>query len=78
MIIITAKQTIEKQRVKIFWKLRAHTKFLRPVSSIFIENYNFNSNLKIGLFGSKMGIWFMDYSDGRIGDKKVRFTENER
>ena len=63
---------------KEYWKLRAHTKFLRPVSSIFIENYNFSSNLKIGHFGSKMGIWFIDYSDERIDDKKLRFTGNER
>ena len=51
---------------------------LRPIKLIFIKNYNFNSNLKICHCVPKMGVWFIDYSDERIGDKKLQFTGIER
>ena len=75
---IITKGTIEKERVKNFWKLRTHTKFSRPTRPIFIENCNFGSNLKISHFGPKMGIWFIDYCDEKIGDKKLRFMGIEK
>ena len=42
-----------------------------------MKNYNFNSNLRIGHFGPKMGIWFIDCSDERISDEKLWSTGNE-
>ena len=41
----------------------ACTKILRPIKPIAIKNCIFNSNLKIGHFGLKIGIWF-DSNDG--------------
>ena len=54
------------------------TKFLRSIELIFIKNYNLSSNLKIGYCGPKTAVWMIGYSDERISDKKLRFTEIER
>ena len=51
---------IENRRVKAFWKLRAFTKFLRPIKPILIT---------ISAAISKYGhIWFTDYNGKRITD----------
>ena len=65
---------IENRGVKNFWKLGNCTKFLTFTKSLFIENCNFGSNLKFCDFGSKMGIWFIDYNGKRIFYEKLRFT----
>ena len=51
---------------------------MRPIRPIFNENLNFGCNLKISHFGPKMGIWFIVYTDKRIGDTKLQFTGIER
>ena len=61
---------IENRRVKNFFKLRACTKFLRPIQPTLVKNYNFGSNFKIGNFWPNMAIWFADYNGKRITDKK--------
>ena len=45
-----------KSRSKNFSKLGIFIKFLRPINLIFIINYNFSCNLKIGYFGPKLAI----------------------
>ena len=49
---------------------------MRSIRLIFVKNHDISSNLKIGHFGPKMNIWFIGYSDERIGDKKLRFMGN--
>ena len=62
------------RQVKNFWKLETCGNFLRPIKSIFVRNYKFGSNLKIGHFGPKMGIMLIVYSDERIINKKLQFA----
>ena len=57
-----------------FLKIRAYTKFLRSIKSILIENCYLGNKLKIGHFGQKMDIGFVEYSDEKIGNKKLRFA----
>ena len=77
-IIVSAKRKIEKKQVKNFLKLKVYTKFLRPLRPIFNENFNFGCNIKISHFGPKMEIWFIVYSDKRIGDEKLQITGIKR
>ena len=58
------------RRVKNFWKLEACRNFSRPIKPIYVKNYNFGSNLKIGHFQPKMTIWLIGYSDEKIKNKK--------
>ena len=62
------------RRVKNFWKLEACRNFLRPIKPIFVRNYKFGSNLKIGHLSLKMTIWLIE----RINDKKLWLTAFER